>query len=457
MRTGLASLLCLTVGALLAGEATFAATQSADTNAGASGALVNPRPFPLPTAPGIATVAAQQDERLSTSPNTLGIHTLSAATPDDTLPPPSWVKPGVRLTFREAAASVAQSSFAWVEDPNGDWQDPATGTRYRRTDESGEGTGAGGGAGFAQIDVVAVSGNDVALSLNLYGVDPSTGSFVPGNTTGAVVPGGEIDGTWVNPTRLAQLQDSHQAGVLVLRGDYPLDGTTYHAISFAINGQGSYQQYTYDLDSGVLLSATTTTQGAASPVSAPGEAPPQGNTELTVTTFAGARQRSLPGIDGASPSWVGSTPSLDYGGTYYWTNPVDPSSGAFSSPMSMAVSLKPGGDSWASYTSQSTIANLGSTTTGSGITGPAGLYWLSPQALSAIAAMSPGSVLDKDPITGEQLTLVSTDNGVVTLLSRLPGIATQGGYDTTSGVLKTYAAQVPASGTTIPLQLQGGP
>ena len=92
-----------------------------------------------------------------------------------------------------------------------------------------------------------------------------------------------------------------------------------------------------------------------------------------------------------------------------------------------------------------------------------GLYWLSGSALAALAGATPGQVLDKDPTTGEQLVVhdvgrdPATGRTLLTLDSRMPGITTRAGYDTTTGVLASYAAQVPGSGTIIDLHLQGGP
>ena len=455
LRAGLGVLLGVLVLAL--GAALAVGQVSGDHRRAPWGAAVQRDPTPPPqvrVAPGSASAAAPDTRLLSTDPASLGLGARAPAADD--LGPPSWVRPGTRLSFYSAAASVAASRFAWVEDPNGPWEDVSTGKHYRRTDETGESMGTASGDGVAQVDVAAVDGADVALSLTLYGIDHEHHVFVPGMTTGARVPGAEIDGLWVNPARLAQLQEMQANGVLVLRGDYPLNGRTYQAISFAVTTPGAYQQYTYDTQSGVLLSATSSTAGATSPVTAPGEPPPQGNTQLTVTFFAGARQRSVPGADGVSPDWVAHTSRLDYRGTYHWANPVDPSSGTFTSPMSMGISLTRGGPVWASYAARTAIEGLG-VTTGSGITGPTGLYWLSGSTLSALAKLPVGQVVDQDPVTGEQLVIESVGPGAVTLDSRLPGITTRAGYDTGTGALTSYAAQVPATGTTIDLQLEGGP
>jgi hypothetical protein len=408
--------------------------------------------------PGSASGATGDQETLASR---LAIPGL-ASHADQSLGPPAWLKAGTRLTFYSAAASVAQSRFAWVEDPDGTWEDPVTGKRYRRTDESGESVGTASGDGFGQIDVLAVDGTDVVMTLTLYGIDRSTNTFVPGPITGAKAPGAEVDGSWIHPARLAQLQEVRAEGLLVLRGNYTLNGTTYKAISFAITTPGAYQQYTYDTESGVLLSATSNTAGAPSPVTGP-EGPTQGNTQLTVSFFAGVRQRSVPGVTGVSPDWVGRTSRLDYRGTYHWANPVDPTTGAYTSPLTMNVSLRPAGEEWAAYTAKTVIEALGSTSAGDGVTGPTGLYWLSRQALDGLARLPAGQVIDKDPITGEQVVLESvgrdptTGANLLTLASRLPGISTRAGYDTTTGVLASFAAEIPGTGTTIDLRLQGGP
>jgi hypothetical protein len=391
----IAVLLCLAVGALIAAfvgldrnsptpasgtddPAQSSSARSGSTSTpGAADRAITAETAGLRSAPGAASARPADEQMLSTRLAGLGLAPQAVPAAGATLGPPPWVKAGTRLTFYSAAASVAQSRFAWVEDPEGTWEDPVTGTRYRRTDESGEGVTTASGDGFAQIDVLAVDGTDVVLSLNLYGIDRSTNTFIPGLSTGAKAAGAEIDGTWINPARLAELQEVRANGLLVLRGRYPLNGTTYDAISFALTTPGAYQQYTYDTSSGVLLSATSRTDSPPSPVTSPTEAPPQGNQQLTVTFFAGIRQRTMPGAGGANPEWVARSPRLDYTGAYHWTNPVDPSSGAFNSSMAMAVSLRSGGATWASYTAHTTVPELGSASDGSGVTGPTGLYWLS--------------------------------------------------------------------------------
>ena len=187
---------------------------------------------------------------------------------------------------------------------------------------------------MSQVDVVAVDGNNVVLSMALYGIDRATNSLVVLPSTGAKVPGGAVDGLWIAPQLLAQLQTGSLGGLLVLRGDYPLGGTTYTAVSIVNPTPGAYSSETFDTATGVLLASTTNTAGATSPVQLPGQGPTQGASQLTISRFVGIRQMATPGIGSAAPAWVALTPGLSYAGDYRWTNPVDPSSGSLSVPMS---------------------------------------------------------------------------------------------------------------------------
>lgn len=375
------------------------------------------------------------------------------------LGPPAWVKAGTRLTFYNAAASVAQSRFAWVEDPNGTWVDSTTGKRYSRTDETGASVPTASGDGLSQIDVLALDGTNVVLSVSLYGFDRQNNQFVPSSGSGMRVPGEVVDGTWVHPARLAKLAAGQLSGVLVLRGDYTLNGVTYQAISFANTTPGAYLSYTYDTKTGILLSATSSTAGATSPVTLPGQTPPQGNTQLTVTRFVGYRQRAIPGLEGKNPDWLSRTSTLRYSGTYNFTNPVDLSSANVTYPMNLTASFTKGGPNWASYTARTYVQIPGSQPAeSSGVTGVTGLYWFDQDALYA---MRSGQLLDQDPLTGERMvvkSVVSQPGGaVVTIGTELPGIAISASYDQTSGVLVSYTGRFASTGATYQLDLDGRP
>ncbi len=375
---------------------------------------------------------------------------------------PDWVRPGVRLSWYAAAASVAQSRYAWVEDPSGPWEDPKTGKHYRRTDEvGGEGQPGASGDGISQIDILAVEGPDVVLTSNLYGFDRSTGqqrfTWAPG--PGAKVSGRIVDGAWVHPAVLAQLLGQDIGGLLILRGPYAVAGKTYSAISFVANSGSAYTSYTYDLETGILLAATTSTAGATSPFSAPGENAPIGNTQLTITRFLGVRDRGLPGTGAENPSWIARGGMLSYAGSYAWTNPVDPSSGAAQFPMQYQVTFGQGGRTWLPYTTHSVVQGaLGEQPSQSSVAGATGRFWWDAAALTA---MQQGQVLDRDPITGEEVVVAAVGPGgrgtIVTIDDAIPGVFQRASYDASGGQMLAYDIQVASSGTSVHLEWQAGP
>jgi hypothetical protein len=377
------------------------------------------------------------------------------------LGPPAWVQPGTRLSYYGAAASVAQSSYTYVEDPTGTWEDPTTGKRYRRTDESGEDMPTAAGEAFTQTDVLAVEGTDVVVSTTLYSIDLLARQFTLTPMGGARTAGAAVDGAWVNPDLLRQVEASGYGDLQVLRGDYVLDGVSYRALSFVSNAAGAYQASTYDTASGLLLRTNTSTEGAGAPVHGPLDNP-QGNVQLSNTRLVGVRQRTLPGIDAAAPDWVAAGPTLSYRGECTIINPLDPGSGPWVYPMQMTVTLGEGGRTWATFASH-TVIDLGGSpqpTDATGVTGSTGLYWYDPATLSTLGA---GQLLDEDPVTGARVTVAAADAGgsgsVVTLVTEMNGVTLRLGYDVGSGVLGSLEITQSVTGSTIRLQLvsSGGP
>jgi len=118
------------------------------------------------------------------------------------------------------------------------------------------------------------------------------------------------------------------------------------------------------------------------------------------------------------------------------------------------------GDTWATYQLR-TLTNVdGVQSPGGrdGATGGTGLFWWSPDAL---AAMTPGQVLDTDPVTGLALSVGARGSGpggpTIDIESRLPGTTGRVTYDIGTGVLRRYQLQTQSDGTTIDLVLQGIP
>jgi hypothetical protein len=406
-------------------------------------------PAPSPAVPGAAAPAA-------TAP--IAAQLPPGIADETSLGPPAWVQPGIRLTYYGAAASVAQSSYTYVEDPLGEWEDPATGKRYRRTDQGDdpEDMPTAAGEAFTQTDVLAVEGTDVVVSTTLYSIDLIARQYTLTPMGGSRRPGVVVDGAWVNPEALRQVLTTGYGDLMVLHGPYVLGGTTYDAISFVAQSSGAYQSSTYDLASGALLSTNSSTKGADSPVHGPFDNP-QGNNQLSLTRLAGVRQRSLPGSGAPPPAWVATTPQLAYSGTYTQTNPADSSAGPWVYPMRSTIAFGEIGSTWAAFTSHTVIDVDGyeQPTDGGGVTGSTGLYWYDPATL---ASMSPGDVLDEDPVTGARISVESVAPGasgpLVTLTTAMDGVTVRAGYDGESGALLALEIAQAVTGSTIRLQLE---
>jgi hypothetical protein len=387
-----------------------------------------------------------------------GVRVPAVASGDAGLGPPAWVQPGMRLTWYGAAASVAQSSYTYVEDPAGTWEDPATGKRYSRTDETGDDMPTAAGEAYTETDVIAVEGSDVVLVNNMYSIDLLARQFVLNPLGGGRVPGTVVDGAWVNPVALQSVLATGYEGFQILRGEYVLGDSTYQAISFVSNGAGAYQASTFDTESGVLLRTNTSTQGAGSPVHGPLDNP-QGNVQLSNTRLVGVRQRSLAGMNAPVPWWVAPGVQLVYTGSYTATNPLDPSSGPWVFPMETSVTFDEVGGTWASFSSH-TVTDLGGSqqpSDGTSVTGPNGLYWYDPDSL---ASMYVGEILDEDPVTGAQTSVESFGPGatetVVTIVTAANGVTARLGYDLSTGVLVSLEIVQAVTGGTISLQLASG-
>jgi hypothetical protein len=345
--------------------------------------------------------------------------------------PPDWVTAGTRLSWYGAAASVQSSYYTYVEDPNGDWEDPATGKRYRRTEEDEMPTAAG--QGVSQTDVLAVEGDDVILSTSLWAIDLETGqlSLVP--LWGGRYPGGAVDGAWARSDLLAQVPGGGTRELQILRGTYRLGETPVEAVSFVSRTQGDYSSTVFDADSGVLVASTGRYKAAGSRVRGPLD-DPEGNVQIMFARLVDVRERALPGLGAAVPAWVAPGTQLVYSGQATVTNPFDPYGFSTGWPVQVVVTLDEVGSSWATFRSTTATDFDGyvERSEAFGATGSTGLYWYDPVSL---ATMNPGTVLDEDAITKARLSVEAADGASVTLLTEVPGLSVRATYEVGSGVL----------------------
>jgi hypothetical protein len=356
--------------------------------------------------------------------------------------PPSWVRPGLRLSFYGGSASIAESSFQWVEDPAGDWQDPSTGKRYRRTDETGEPNGAGGGDGITQVDILAVDPATVVSSTATYPIDRISSTFGLSSLISGIDRADELAGVYVDPGSLGQVRSQDLGnGFQILRGPYSFAGATYDAVSLVDTDPANYSSWTYDTATGILVASTTRTRGQQSPLAAPGELPPEGNTTLVVSRFLGSRQRDVPGLQGTDPAWTDASPELAYSGTYTLSDPVATGGLTFTHPMTFTVDVGRSDTVWKPFTATGVVDVDGvpQSQQTTGVAGPSGLYWVDPSALVSLVT---GEVVDRDPVTGAVTSVSSIDGGsdgtTVTIRSQMPGVGFELRYDESSGALVAF-------------------
>ena len=308
--------------------------------------------------------------------------------------PPDWVKPGLRLSWYGEAASVQTSYYTYVEDENGDWEDPITHKRYRQTDEDEMPTAAG--RAFTQSDVIAVAGDDVIMDTTMFGIDLETGHVSLTPLWGGRYGGAAVDGAWIRPDLLATVASGGTTDLQVLRGTYKLWDRDVGSVAFLDRAEGSYASTVFDATRGAVIATTSRAKSAASPVHGPLDLP-EGNVLIAWTRLAGVRQREAPGLGDALPDWVHRGLVLQYSGTVTITNPYDTSGSIFSYPVEATVTLDDAGATWATY-SGTTSVDYGSgyvvTSQATGATGAVGQYWYVPAAL---AQLTTGDVLDETP------------------------------------------------------------
>lgn len=354
---------------------------------------------------------------------------------------PDWVRPGTRIVQYVASASIPQSRYALVEDPNGDLENPRTGKKYRRTDESGEGVGGGSGQGYSVIDVVSVTPDTVVGAVSLFTIDPATGALTYLPIGGGPEPAGAMDAVWLHPSIVADLVAAGQApGADLLVGPYPLGGVTYDVAALV----SATQDVSIDRASGVVVAAAGNVAGSISPVRLEGEDPPVGNSLRTYQQLLGTRDRALAGVSAPVPAWVRGNPTLSYDGTF--------AIGGAAVPARTTLTVVEVGADWARMHAVTEVGALGAVSTNEAwvVSGGTGPFWYDPVAL---ASFRPGDELDRDALTGT--TTRVADSGTwaggsyVWIVTEGPGMSMWFQYDVDTGVPMGYSLQQGGSDFTV--------
>jgi hypothetical protein len=350
-----------------------------------------------------------------------------------TAPAPGWLRQGLHLTYYAAAASVLGGRHRYVPDPdnpNCRFRDEQ-GTCYRREDLGGGGaTGAGSGAGYMQVSIVALDRTVAAMEVRKYSLlAPSGVPFASyfGGAVGLPGAGGDL---WLNPEVLRGAVGRSFPGLRILRMPYTLNGTHYDTVR--IHAEGS--AWVYNAQSGILILSNNSTKGP--PIQGPmlPTDSREGMTLLTETVFMDARTPNIPWALEPAPEWVGRHGFFEYTGE-----------GALFVPGSPLLRARAGttlqrqylGTNWARYLQ----TQVQGPQTGQNIrvlgSGQFGGLWIAPRVLSQLRS---AQTLDVDPVTRvtvfvSQIARTADGKDVVAISEVNDAHRIDYSYDRASGIL----------------------
>ena len=353
-------------------------------------------------------------------------------------PAPAWVRPGVRLTYYGASATVAGAGKEWKIDPEGGFQTP-DGQHWSGADKVG-----GAGQGITHYDIVGTGADKVAMATSTYLLIP--GSAPTLSTTGVALgrPGAAGD-LWVNPEVLKKLANRSGGGLHIYRAPYKIGGEAKPAVWIHTTTDRGYTLYIYEAATGLMIHYSSATSGGPSAVIGSTEGSNTPNTFLVTTTLVAKRNVAPPWANDPPPSWVAGIHSLDYRGTMTTFIPGSP---ALNLPASTRMTVAARGPGWVRFKTVFTVGGgrglPGQTSQTDAISGAYALgVWINPRAL---AKLEPGQQIDHDPATGVLVAVgrpASTPRGKAMTVITISNAndKTDLGYDQDNGML-VYVNQV---------------
>lgn len=376
---------------------------------------------------------------------------------------PAFLKPGVRITYQAGDSVVHGVSSKIVPNPNGKggYIDPKTGQTYDNNAVRNS-----GGMGIVQLNVLAAKPNLVAMGIHSYFISdlqqmlclPSGMSQVSGDQN-------RVGDFWVNPSALAQLQERKDlTGTTIIRTQLTQGGKTYNAITIDNNAGDGFTHNTYDLETGLLLFGSTSSQGAAVPTLGPNNTvnPGAGARVISHMQLMGVREVKVPWSGEAPPAWVARGAQLNYQGSYYavtQSGPLPPLG------LSAAFNVTEVIDGTAVVQS-TTRSELGpglppqdsNETRRYGSSSLTGL-WIGTNALRGL---QPNTILDDDPITRVRTIFAGIQGNVAVITEQGPMHQSENAYDIGRGTLvgarttrQMQAGQMQVGQTVYQLQLVG--
>ncbi len=343
---------------------------------------------------------------------------------------PSWVRPGLRLTYYLMTGSLPGSVNGWVPDEEGRWKD-REGRRYS-TERRGHSS-----HGLVQATVAGMDSQTVALSEPFYlfnGED--TTPVLNRNMDMLVTPdtGGDF---WMHPQRQAETRRQNPwlqlpaAGQMVGRTvNWTEAGQTYLATALTLLGSASRTIYIFDQASGRLLYLSRLTR-LPPDIRNPDITLQDSVSYATFLRFVGVRQLNLPWLDAPPPEWTQRTQSFSYRGQFTLQGP-----GMMPTPLAMTndFQIERRGQNWLLVRVRSMTQGTVAPNETTGVSGPGSLppLGISPQVL---ASLKPGQEIDRDPQTGFIVRVSHADPQAVALQTDGPLQSFTYVYDRRQGML----------------------
>jgi hypothetical protein len=376
---------------------------------------------------------------------------------------PAFFKPGMRITYQAGDSVVHGVTSKLVPNPNGKggYIDPKTGQTY---DDSA--VRNSGGMGILQLNVLVAKPNFVAMGINSYFIsDLQQMLCSPGAMSQVNGDQNRVGDFWVNPAALAQMQEKKDLnGTTIIRAQLTQNGRTYNAITIDNNAGDGFTHHTYDLETGLLLFGSTSSQGATVPTLGPNNTvnPGAGARAISHMQFMGVREVKVPWANEAPPAWVARGGQLNYQGSYYAVTQSGPLP-----PLGLSAVFNVADVTDGTAVVQSTIRNeLGpglppqdsNETRRYGSALLNGL-WIGTNALRTLQA---NTILDDDPITRIRTIFAGIQGNTAVIVEQGPMHQTENAYDVGRGTLigarttrQMQAGQMQVGQTVYQLQLVG--
>lgn len=365
---------------------------------------------------------------------------------------PVGLEPGLRVTYYMGSASIPGARTVLSQDDKGNWIDPATGRRYAEADNPGS-----AGAGYYQLNVVAADDRAIAVDARNYLlIDPQNDRTLLSTATAYLGTPEGLGDFWQPPAKLAAMADGDSGGTRIRRMVYPVNNRNYNAVTITTTSGANYIRNVYDLESGLLIAASSSSIGSATMTPNPNgtSSVGAGATMITSTRILDVRKLEIPWAGQPLPAWAAAGKRLTYAGQY-----ATLMQGAPVIPWKLDVTLDitRAHPAWVGVKQNSRLdTGMGGPPQDSPSDRVSGTtmidpIWINPQTL---ARLRPNTVIDEDRITKRRVTFVGAQGNVALLTDQGPFDGTQYAYDLRSGVLVGIQTQQQQGPATIQTQLQ---